>query len=52
MTKPWAKTLVILGTIAALTMAAPYSVGIDGQDDGGDAGNNPTRGRDIVMPLK
>lgn len=29
-----------------------YSVGIDGHDDGGDAGDNQTRGRDIVMPLK
>lgn len=29
-----------------------YSVGVDGQDDGGDAGNGTTRGRDIVMPLR
>ena len=29
-----------------------YSVGVDGQDDGGDPGDNKSRGRDIVIPLK
>ena len=29
-----------------------YSVGIDGHDDGGDAGDGKSRGRDIVIPLR